>query len=1127
MKKLLSILLLLFTIVFIEAQNSLSKDIEDIYGRVVLTTDGQRIIYHENDGAKMPENKAVFKNYSTSNSLPISINADPIWSFSTMGTHIGRNSMHSLDIDNDGEIEMLCSAQYGYEEWMWYLLKFNKSSGIYEIIWNSAIYNKEISCIEVDDIDGDGVYEIMVGADKTLEVFNGQKLSIEKTVEFDKDIHSIVIGDADNDGDVELVVQNSDEIKILHKSTFEVEYTLAYDATALLVGNVDQDDQYEIVLNSGTILELSEGVVKEDWQFHAESSYGYIELSDIDSDNILEVIYAKQWYTISVYDIDAKSMKYAINTDLNIHDVLAYDTNNDGVDEIVYGDAQWGEIHCIDATTQSELWNIRNPEHGVSKINIADVDGDGVEELIWGSGWTSSGSDHLFVADINTKTIEWKSKHIDGPFYAIEIGDVDADGVDEIVTVSYESNSGYDSGIITIFDASNYGVEWQSDGNYLNHAWEGVHAIEICDVDNDGVVEIIIAADRTYDGQIWIINGQTKAIEQSKVYYSEDIDEFSALAISDIDEDGIKDIIVAGDDRISIINSADLSVKWKSEDFNTYTRPRKVLVEDINATDGLEIISCINQIIVIDANTKAVKKSVDKHFVDFDLADTDNDGDLDIVAVTNNGEVVTFDDDLQVKPLFRIGTQKIDGINAADLNGDGVAEYILLINGQLVFATQDGKFEATKRFASIVGQFDSVEFYDFTNDGKDEVIFGTKNQVLILPSEAYKCTWFKGLINTTDPDCGVDNGEIEIVPMGGKAPYTILLNEEVSSTKIAGLAYGSYKVNIQDDAGCDYSTDIELNKPVLDYNVRTVAVGCNDETGGEAVVEIIEGSEPFVYNWSTGSDEASISNVAPGDYEIIVTDSKNCSKSQFVAINKEKLDFYIDVKNLDCNGTQSGAIYTYIIEGVEPISYKWDGGSTNQYIEDLNGGSYSLEAIDDRGCVYQNSIEVVEPEKMTVELKTQPDDTTTPMGEGIAEVVNISGGVAPYFIQWNDPFSQEGPKATNLVEGTYTVSVIDRNNCLAEEPIIIEGHVGILDVFHKGLEIFPMPAKGHVNIENPVGEEVRYKMINMHGGIVKTGILLPNSNSYTNILLDGLRPGNYIIQFILKDSVVSRRMVIQ
>ncbi len=219
------------------------------------------------------------------------------------------------------------------------------------------------------------------------------------------------------------------------------------------------------------------------------------------------IVGAKAWYKVSIFNADTQSLGWEITTDIDVDALLVADVEGDGIPEVLYGDAQWGSVFCYNGITHTKKWSITNPDSGVSDLALGDVNQNGTREIMWASGARSSGPDHLYVADTVTHLVEWQNIHIDGPLSAVDIGDVDDDGGQEIVMVSYRSNSGYDDGSIHIFDAATHVLEWQSTDLPGIYDVYGVHAVEIADVDDDGQTEFVISTDNWYNGIIQIFNG--------------------------------------------------------------------------------------------------------------------------------------------------------------------------------------------------------------------------------------------------------------------------------------------------------------------------------------------------------------------------------------------------------------------------------------------------------------------------------------------------------------------------------------------------------------------------------------------------------------------------------------------
>ena len=83
-----------------------------------------------------------------------------------------------------------------------------------------------------------------------------------------------------------------------------------------------------------------------------------ISFSSFFRDGIDEIIGAQSWYEISAYSAVDKSKFWTHETRLDITALNLADVNQDGLEDIVYADAQWGGMYAIYATNGSEFWEM-------------------------------------------------------------------------------------------------------------------------------------------------------------------------------------------------------------------------------------------------------------------------------------------------------------------------------------------------------------------------------------------------------------------------------------------------------------------------------------------------------------------------------------------------------------------------------------------------------------------------------------------------------------------------------------------------------------------------------------------------------------------------------------------------
>jgi hypothetical protein len=708
---------------------------KNIYDKNVVNDAGEKINYSKAElqaqkvAQKSPTVKqAVVNDLTTVTKTPFNGQIDNLYSI--MGTSIGRNSMHSMDIDKDGSMEIICSATnqgFGVGNF-WYIMRYDPTDKVWNQVWTSPQYTVSINCLEIVDLNNDGNYEVLLGlSNGSIEIYNGATRDLIKSVScVTEGINSITFADADNDSMNDIVISGSQNTYILNASTLAVKYTINKGANYVRVGVLDNTNKNEIVLSSGYIYKLLGTTLTTEWNYNT-SSDGYVELSDIDNDTKKEVVFAQSWNYIYVYDVDTKTTKYSIKTDLDINSLCLTDVNNDGVDEILYGDGQWGKVFCYNSVTQAKMWSVANPEHGVCALNYADVNNDGVKELIWTAGWTSTGSDYMYIYNVTDSKLLWRSDDIVGPMYAVASGDVDDDGKQEIVAVSNESESGYDSGIIFIIDAQTNKLKWKCSGTFLNGCWTGVYDISVSDIDNDGKNEIVIGAGQTYTGEIWIIDGKTHTIKSNHIFSTENISEFYSLTIDDIDNDGKKEVIALNRSNLYVINPTDWSIKWSVAVSSSYTNA-VIKSADINGDGNKEIVVCKGNLQIVNTSDHSVWTATDTNFSNFDTFDYNNDGIIDIVASTSTGHITVIDG--KTKATIRDIAPETTPISAVRVfKSNSTIFFVYSCGGKINIYQNDTNCSVSKYLGANAGDVESLKFYN-SQASSTEILVGTSISVL-------------------------------------------------------------------------------------------------------------------------------------------------------------------------------------------------------------------------------------------------------------------------------------------------------------------------------------------------------------------------------------------------------------
>ena len=308
---------------------------------------------------------------------------------------------------------------------------------------------------------------------------------------------------------------------------------------------------------------------------------------------------------------------------------------------------------------------------------------------------------------------------------------------------------------------------------------------------------------------------------------------------------------------------------------------------------------------------------------------------------------------------------------------------------------------------------------------------------------------------------GLSDGSIDLSVNDGTAPYSYLWNGGQTTQDITDLTAGSYIVDITDANGCTIQDNVTLVEPtdIIITPTDTTLINCNGDEDGSFTVLATGGVPTFNYTWSNGQIGPVVQNVGVGIYTVVATDINGCQDSILLQLEEPALLLasLVQVADVVCNGEDNGIVDVNVVGGTAPYSYNWSNSSTDQDLNGVAAGIYSLEVTDANGCTDTLSAIVDEPTQLIMTVDTVIDATCSGILNGEITVAG-SGGTPPYMYFWPN-INQSGPTVTGLGAGVYEVQVLDDNGCswslniVVGQPSSIEAVVDIQTaVFCNGLD---------------------------------------------------------------------------
>ncbi len=301
---------------------------------------------------------------------------------------------------------------------------------------------------------------------------------------------------------------------------------------------------------------------------------------------------------------------------------------------------------------------------------------------------------------------------------------------------------------------------------------------------------------------------------------------------------------------------------------------------------------------------------------------------------------------------------------------------------------------------------------------------------------------------------GYNDGVVNSSSTNGVAPFAYLWSNGSTTQNITNGTAGNVSLTITDVNGCTATDMIVLTEPAgmsssvaaLSYN-GGYNVTCNGASDGSIDLTVLNASGASTYAWTNGATTEDISNLAAGNYSVLVTDANGCTSTSASTLTQPavlsgnlNISMYNGNVNISCNGFTDGAITLVLSGGSLPYSYNWSSGQTTQSINNIAAGNYSVAIVDANGCALNLNATLTEPNQLTTSLFSSffalsgYSITCNGASNGAIDLT-VSDGIFPYSFVWSN--GQTVEDLYGLSAGNYSVTVTDYNGCISTENTVL------------------------------------------------------------------------------------------
>jgi hypothetical protein len=620
------------------------------------------------------------------------------WRFSAYGSALGGSGLVARDLDGDGTVEIVATSQFSSYpgDYAWSITSRDPSG--YGLKWVSPTYRDPIGALVVANVDSDPALEVLVAVGSRVLIYDGATHLLERTVAgLRNGMKAFAVADVDSDGANEIVSTDGVDLYVQDLATGNVEYRgIGLGGVSVAVGDVNGNASLEIVVANGNSTGYVIGGRQHRVIWSRADGFGlYVAIADVDHDGVNDIVSGfGSGIGIAVFDAVQKIEKGGLPVTY-VNALIVVDTDGDGWPEVIYGDDT--AVHVLDGSTLAERWAAPGPS-GTSAIAWGDTDGDTVGELVYGA-YVGPASE-LRVVDGATHTLEWSSVHVAGPL-TVAFGDVDADGRVEAVSMSTDSGDYSGGGRWLVHDAGSHVLEYASGpvGPYSD-----VPHMLLANVDTDPQAEVIVAA-ADYPGDVVICFDGLTHTEQWRRSLQQGSSNLSvtSLAIGDVDGDGALEVAVAtwgyAGAFVFVLDAETGAVEWQSFSLGSYGDSSFLRIANLGGANASIIVrqassysASDGRLSVVDAVAHTVSTVATPRLSALETADLDGNNVDEVIGGTEDGRLVTLDPWTgAISSVIASYGQRIDGLAARDLDGDGVVDYVFaLANSVYVVSGADG-----------------------------------------------------------------------------------------------------------------------------------------------------------------------------------------------------------------------------------------------------------------------------------------------------------------------------------------------------------------------------------------------------------------------------------------------------
>ena len=254
-----------------------------------------------------------------------------------------------------------------------------------------------------------------------------------------------------------------------------------------------------------------------------------------------------------------------------------------------------------------------------------------------------------------------------------------------------------------------------------------------------------------------------------------------------------------------------------------------------------------------------------------------------------------------------------------------------------------------------------------------------------------------------------------------------------------GLCAGPGSVTVADGAGCDTVISFTIQEPdPITVDAVIDDASCGSVCDGGIALTVAGGTPGYTFQWTpepgVGQGTATIGNLCPGSYQVVITDAAGCQSTQSFTVNRPAgIDASGTATPATCANGCDGTINVAATGGAAPYTWTWSPepatGQGTSAVGGLCPGTWTVLIADQAGCDTTLAFVINAPDPIDPQGTFTHESCNGPC-DGTA-TVNPAGGAGGFHYAWSPapPSGQGTPSASGLCAGDWCVTITDAAGC--------------------------------------------------------------------------------------------------